>query len=298
MSEKKRTEKEPLQVPIYEFEGEKVVEIETKRLRSFVGHPYKVLDDEAMELLKDSIRKNGIITPLIVIPTREGCYQIISGHRRKHCADLLGLEKVPVIIRSMPDEDQIISMVDSNLQRSTVSYSEKAFAYKMKNEAMKHKTGKRRKTVNGKLEHLKGETKRTVEIISDQCGDSPRQITRYIRLTYLIPELLEKLDKGEISFNPAVDIAFLPEDEQRWVLEAMDFAQAVPSLSQTHRIRDMSKVGTISEEAVKEILMEPKKKEAGQITFSKDQLSKYFPGDYSPEQIKREVLEILAQIFG
>lgn len=297
MSRKKKKENEPLQVPIYEFEGEKVVEIETKRLRSFVGHPYKVLDDEAMKLLTDSIRKNGIITPLLVMPTREGCYQIISGHRRKHCADILGLEKVPVIIRTMPDEDSIISMVDSNLQRPSITYSEKAFAYKMKNEAMKRKTGKRRKTNDGKLERLKGETKRTVEIISDQCGDSPRQVTRYIRLTYLIPELLEKLDMGELSFNPAVDIAFLPEDEQRWVLDAMDFAQAAPSLSQTHRIRDMSKVGTISEDAVKEILIEPKKKEAEQIIFSKDQLSRYFPGDYSPEQIKREILEILNQIF-
>ena len=297
MTRKKKEEKEPQKIPMYDFQGEKVVEIETKRLRSFVGHPYKVLDDESMRLLTDSIRKNGIITPLIVMPTREGNYQIISGHRRKYCADVLGLEKVPVIIRTMPDEDSIISMVDTNLQRQSITYSEKAYAYKMKNEAMKRKTGKRRKTADGKLDHFRGESKRTVEIISDQCGDSPRQITRYIRLTYLIPELMEKLDIGELSFNPAVDLAFLSEEEQRWVLDAMDFAQAAPSLSQTHRIRDMSRMGTISEESVKEILIEPKKKEVGQITFSKDQLRKYFPGDYSPEQIKIEILEILDQIF-
>lgn len=283
--------------PIYAIPGEIVVEVETRRLTTFIDHPYKVKNDEAMKQLMDSIKKNGIIMPLIVIPTMEGNYQIISGHRRKYCADALGIEKVPVIIRSMLDEDSIISMVDSNLQRQTISYSEKAFAYKLKNEAMKRKIARRRKTADGKLEHFKGESKRTVEIISDQCGDSPRQITRYIRLTFLIPELLEKLDQGELSFNPAVDIAFLPEEEQRWVLDAMDFAQAAPSLSQTHRIRAMSKVGAITQDGVKEILSESKKGDVCQITFSKEQLYRFFPSDYTPEQVKREVLEILSQVF-
>lgn len=250
-----------------------------------------------MMQLMDSIRKNGIIMPLIVIPTLEGTYQIISGHRRKFCADALGIEKVPVIIRSMLDEDSIISMVDSNLQRQTISYSEKAFAYKLKNEAMKRKAARRRKTEDGKLEQMKGESKRTVELISDQCGDSPRQITRYIRLTYLIPELLEKLDAGEISFNPAVDLAFLPEEEQRWVLDAIDFAQAAPSLSQTHRIRAQSRDGTITHEGVREILTETKKGDPDQISFTKEQLYRYFPRDFSMEQIKREILELLNQIF-
>lgn len=292
-----RKKKDPELVPIYEYEGEKVVEIETSRLRSFDDHPYKVINDEMMKLLMDSIQKNGIITPLIVTPTQEGNYRIISGHRRRYCARALGMHKVPVIIRTMPDDDSVIAMVDSNLQRQSISYSEKAFAYKMKNEALKRKTGKRRKSSEGKLDRIKGENKKTVEIISEQCGDSPRQVTRYIRLTYLIPELLEKLDAGELSFNPAVDLAFLSEEEQRWVLDAMDFAQAAPSLSQTHRIRDMSRYKTITQDAVKEILSETKKSDASVISFSKEQLYRYFPRDYTPEEVKREIIEILDQVF-
>lgn len=292
-----RKKKNPEIVPIYEYEGEKVVEVETSRLRSFDDHPYKVVNDEMMKLLMDSIQKNGIITPLIVTPTKEGNYCIISGHRRRYCARALGLHKVPVIIRTMPEEDSVITMVDSNLQRQSISYSEKAFAYKMKNEALKQKVGKRRKTSEGRLDKLKGENKRAVELISEECGDSPRQITRYIRLTYLIPELLEKLDAGHLSFNPAVDLSFLSEEEQKWVLDAMNFTQAIPSLSQTHRIRDMSRYGTISEDAVKEILSETKKSETSVISFSKEQLYRYFPKDYTPEEVKREILEILDQVF-
>ena len=300
MARKKKAKKssDGYPLPMYEVDGESVVEVEVSRLRYFTEHPYKVRDDEAMKQLKDSIKKNGILTPLIVMPTMEGDYQIVSGHRRKFCAEALGIKKVPVIIRAMSHEDAVISMVDSNLQRPAISYSEKAFAYKMKNDALKRKAGKRRKTMDGKLEHMKGETKKTVEVISDQCGDSPRQVTRYIRLTYLIPELLEKLDDGQISFNPAVDIAFLPEEEQRWVLEAMDFAQAAPSLSQSHRIRDLSRAGILTADMTKEILSEVKRSEtADQIAFTKEQLYRYFPKDYSREQIKREILELLKQIY-
>ena len=287
-----------ISLPLFETDGESVVEVEVGRLRYFTGHPYKVEDDEAMGQLRDSIKKNGILTPLIVMPTMEGDYRIISGHRRKFCAEALGLEKVPVIIRALSHEDAVISMVDANLQRPSISYSEKAFAYKLKNEAMKSKAGKRRKTLAGKLEQMTGEARKTVEVISDQCGDSPRQVTRYIRLTCLIPELLEKLDKGEVSFNPAVDLAFLPEEEQRWVLEAMDFAQAAPSLSQSHRIRDLSRSHQLTADRCKEILSEIKRSESSElIAFTKDQLYRYFPREYSKDQVKREVLEILKQVF-
>lgn len=295
MARRKKVDQENVRSPIYADGGEKVVEVDIIRLKDFDRHPFKVQDDEAMNLLMDSIRKNGIITPLIVIPKEDGCYQIVSGHRRKHCAELLGMKKVPVIIRYMQEEDSIISMVDSNLQRTKISFSEKAFAYKMKNEAMKKKASQSRKTMAGTLDAIKG--KRTVELIGKKSGDSPRQITRYIRLTYLIPELLSKLDLGEISFNPAVDIAFLSEQEQRWVLDVMEYTQSAPSLSQTHRLKELSQDDDMTYEDVKMILSETKRGEATLVTFTSEQLHQFFPKGYTPEEMKKEILDLLTDIF-
>lgn len=201
---------------LFHTESEKVVEIGLERLRPFKNHPFKVKEDEAMAQLMESIERYGIMNPLIVMPTREGVYQIVSGHRRKHCAEKLGYTQVPVIIRYMKEDDSIISMVDSNLHRDKILFSEKAFAYYMKNEAMKRKTGKRRRTQEGQLESIKGT--KTIQLIGKETGESPRQVLRYIRLTLLVPELLDMLDEGKISFNPAVELSFLSEVEQKWVL--------------------------------------------------------------------------------
>lgn len=219
-------------------EVEKVVEIGLERLRPFENHPFKVKEDEAMTQLMESIEQYGIMSPLIVMPTTEGVYRIVSGHRRKYCAEKLGYTQVPVIIRYMKEDDSIISMVDSNLHREKLLYSEKAFAYYMKNEAMKRKTGKRRQTQEGTLESIRGT--KTIQLIGKETGESPRQVLRFIRLTLLLPELLQMLDDGKISFNPAVELSFLSKEEQRWVLDAMDYTLSIPSVSQATRIKVLS----------------------------------------------------------
>lgn len=224
--------------PLLNTEEELVVEIALERLQPFKDHPFKVKDDEDMKQLRESISMYGIMNPLIVTPTKDGTYQIVSGHRRKHCAEQLGYRKVPVIIRVMQEDDAVISMVDSNLQRETITYSEKAFAYHMKNEALKHKSRKKRKTQEGNLAALRGD--KIVDQLGEEIGVSPRQIMRFIRLTKLVPELLEMLDKGDISFNPAVELSFLKEEEQRWVLDGMDYTQSKPSLSQAKRFKMLS----------------------------------------------------------
>lgn len=200
--------------------------------------PFQVRDDKEMSLLKESIQNYGILSPLIVRPVLDGVYEIVAGHRRKYAAQQLGYRKLPVIIRVMSDDEAIISMVDSNLQRERISYSEKAFAYMMKNEAMKRKGGRKRSQIDHKF---KG--KKTVEIIGEEGGDSPKQVQRYIKITELIPELLQQLDDEMIGFNPAVEIASLKKEEQKQLLDAMDYAQSTPSLSQAQRMKRLSKEG-------------------------------------------------------
>ena len=267
---------------------EKVVEIEMERLRSFENHPFKVKADSQMIELQESVKKYGILNPLIVRPRKDGTYEIISGHRRKFAAEKIGYRKVPVIIRVMNDEEAIIKMVDANLQRERISYSEKAFAYKMKNDAMKRTAGRPRSQID---HNLKG--KRTVEIIAEETGESPKQVQRYITLTNLIPELLQQLDDELISFNPAVELAALKENEQKQLIEAMDYAQSVPSLSQAQRIKKLSKDGKLTLEKMQEILSEIKKGEITRVTFTNEQLHRYFPNNYTPEMMKREIVEIL-----
>ena len=275
--------------------ADKVVEMEVSRLKDFENHPFRVKDDDAMLLLLDSVRKNGIISPLIVTPKDDGFYQIISGHRRRRCAELLGLETVPVLIRYMQEDDSIISMVDSNLQRTEITHSEKAFAYRMKNEAMKRKIRIAKKTMEGTVEAVKG--KRTVEVLSEKAGDSPRQVTRYIRLTYLIPELLEKLDTGKLGFNPAVDLAFLSEQEQRWVLDVMESTQSSPTLSQTHRIKEMSRQDDMTYDDVMAVFEDKKHEDVTLITFTSEQLHRFFPKGYTAEEMKKEIFALLKDIF-
>ena len=267
---------------------ERIIEIEIERLRPFKEHPFQVKDDKEMHLLKESIEKYGILNPLIVRPIPDGVYEIISGHRRKYAAEKLGYRKVPVIIRVMDEDDSIINMVDSNLHRERISYSEKAFAYKLKNDVLKRKAGRKKSQVDHKTPK-----KRTIEIISEDCGDSPKQVQRYISLTRLIPEMLQKLDDDIISFSPAVEISALKEEEQKELLEAMDYAQAIPSLSQAQRIKQLSKEKELTLEKMQEIMSEVKKGEITRVAFTNEQLHKYFPNSYTPAMMKREILALL-----
>ena len=267
---------------------ERIIEIEIERLRPFKEHPFQVKDDKEMHLLKESIEKYGILNPLIVRPIPDGVYEIISGHRRKYAAEKLGYRKVPVIIRMMDEDDSIINMVDSNLHRERISYSEKAFAYKLKNDVLKRKAGRKKSQVDHKTPK-----KRTIEIISEDCGVSPKQVQRYISLTRLIPEMLQKLDDDIISFSPAVEISALKEEEQKELLEAMDYAQAIPSLSQAQRIKQLSKENKLTLEKMQEIMSEIKKGEITRVAFTNEQLHKYFPNSYTPAMMKREILALL-----
>ena len=280
------TEQKKLIVP---NEEEKIIQIEIERLTTFKDHPFKVQEDEEMKMLIESIEKYGILNPLIVRPLKEGVYEIVSGHRRRYAAEKLGYRKVPVIIRVMRDEESVIAMVDANLQRESISFSEKAFAYKMKNDAMKRVRGRKKR---GQIDdNLLG--KRTIEIIAEESGESYKQIQRYIKVTALHPKLLEMLDKGEISFNPAVEISNLKMKEQENFIEAMDYAQSVPSLSQAQRIKALSKSGKLTLEKMQDILSEIKKGEITRVTFTNEQLHRYFPDNYTPQMMKREIIAIL-----
>ena len=267
---------------------EKVVEIELERLRSFENHPFKVQADSQMIELQESIKKYGILNPLIVRPRLEGVYEIISGHRRKFAAEQLGYWKVPVIIRYMKDDEAVISMVDSNLQRERISPSEKAFAYKMKYDIIKRKTGRRK---CGQVDLYSG--KKSIEVIGEECGDSPKQVQRYIKITDLIPEILEKVDDGTMGFTPAVQLSYLKKKEQRQILEAMDYTQCTPSLSQAQRMKKMSSEGKLTLEAMQDILGEIKQKDIERVVFKNEQLYRFFPASYTAEQMRREILEIL-----
>ena len=272
--------------------GESIIEVSIQRLKEFRNHPFRVLDDAVMDSLVESIRQYGIITPLIVRPTIEGYYEIISGHRRKRAAEKLGYTKVPVIIRVMQDEDSIIGMVDSNLQRDRILPSEKAFAYRMKNDALKRKFRAPSKYDCSQIDK-KVKQRRTVEALGLLGGDSARQVGRYIRLTFLIPEILQMVDAGRMGFNPAVQISFLSKEEQEIFLDAVRFTQAAPSLSQALRIKELSQKGLLSLRKVKNILMEVKKGNETRLNFRNDQLYQYFPKDYTAEQIRHEIIELL-----
>lgn len=267
---------------------EKVVEIEIERLHDFKNHPFKVQADSQMKELQDSISKYGILNPLIVRPRPEGFYEIISGHRRKYAAMELKYTKVPVIIRYMLDEEAIISMVDSNLQRERILPSEKAAAYKMKYEVLRRKAGRRKCS---QVDYTTG--KKSIEIIGEETGDSPKQIQRYLKLNDLIPELLDKVDDETMGFTIGVELAYLSKKNQEIVLEAMENTLATPNLSQAIRIKKMQEEEKISVDSVEEIITEVKQKEITRVVFKNEQLYRYFPSYYTAEQMRREILTLL-----
>ena len=270
-------------------EGDQVLELDINRLRDFKNHPFKVTADMSMVELKDSIERYGILNPLIVRPVPEGYYEIISGHRRKFAAKQLGYTKVPVIIKVMKNDEAIVAMVDSNLQREYISPSEKAHAYKMRYDVMKKKGNT---NVCGRVVH-KTKGKRTVEILAEEFGESTKQIQRYLKLTELIPELITKLDDDQLSISAAVEIAFLKEEEQKWFLEAMDYAQASPSLSQAQRLKKLSQEGDCTLDAMCEVMNEIKKDELDHVTIKNEVLRKYFPKSYTPKQMQDTIIRLL-----
>ena len=267
---------------------ESAMEIEISKIHPFKNHPFKVLDDEKMQDLVESVRINGVLTPVLLRMDDNEEYEMVSGHRRMHAAQLAGLTTIPAIVRELSDDDAIVAMVDANIQREELLPSEKAFAYKLKNDVLKRKSGRKKSQVDHKTPR-----KRAIEIISEDCGDSPKQVQRYISLTKLIPEMLQKLDDEIISFCPAVEIAALSEKEQNELLVAMEYAQAIPSLSQAQRIRQLTKEKQLSLEKMEEIMCEVKKGEITRVAFTNEQLHKYFPNSYTPAMMKREILALL-----
>lgn len=266
---------------------ERVKILPVNELVPFKDHPFKILDDEDMHKLIESIKEYGVYTPLLARPLPDGNgYELISGHRRLAACESLGIEEIPVIVRSMSDDEAVIAMVDANLQRESVLPSEKAFAYKMKLAAMKRQ-GKRNDLTSNQL----GRKLETAEIIGQKTGDSKNQVRRYIRLTHLIPELLEKVDNGKIAFNPAVEISFLTEEEQTMLNEAMELNDCTPSHAQTIRLKKLSHDSELTEETINEIMSEEKPNQREQIKFDREDFRKYFPSHYTNEQIKRDILE-------
>ena len=267
---------------------EKVVEIEMERLRAFPNHPFKVIGDSQMIELQDSIKKYGVLNPLIVRPKIEGYYEIISGHRRKYAAEKLGYKKIPVIICMLQDDEAVVIMVDSNLQREQITPSEKAYAYKMKYDAIKKKAGRKNCS---QVDHNTG--KRSIDIIGELCGDSAKQVQRYIKITELIPALLDKVDDGTMGFTPAVQLSYLKKKEPQEIMNAMDSTQCTPSLSQAIRMKKLSESGWLTEAEIEGILGEVKQKETDRVIFKNEQLYRFFPSTYTSEQMRREILEIL-----
>lgn len=277
-----------------ESQLERVQSIRLSALVPFKEHPFKVVDDEAMLRTTESIAQYGVLTPLIARPLEDGSYEIISGHRRAHAAELAGLTEVPVLVRDMDDDAAIVLMVDSNLQRESILPSERAFAYKMKNDAMKRQAGRPSKENCGQLDHnLTG--RKTVEVLAEESGESVKQIQRYIRLTNLIPELLDMVDQKQISFNPAVELSYLKPEEQEMFLQAMDEVQAAPSLSQAQRLKKLSQEGGFTLDAAREIMNEVKKGDLERVTFRNEQLRKYFPRSYTTQQMQSTILKLLDQ---
>ena len=267
---------------------EQRTEMPLSDLHPFEGHPFKVLDDELMEQTVESIKQIGVVSPLIVRPDPEGGFETLSGHRRLHAAQLAGLETVPVIVKEMDDDAAIIFMVDSNLQRENILPSERAFSYKMKLEAMKHQ-GERGDLTSAQV----GPKSWAAQIVAEEAGDSKSQVKRFIRLTNLIPEILDMVDEKKIAFNPAVELSYLKLSEQKEFLEAMDYAQASPSLSQAQRLKKLSQEGGCTLDAMCEVMNEIKKDELDHVTIKNEVLRKYFPKSYTPKQMQDTIIRLL-----
>ena len=276
-----------------EQQREQVQQIPIGELFPFKNHPFKVLDDESMQRTVESVEQYGVLSPLIARPRPEGGYEIISGHRRQHAAQLAGLETLPVIVRNMDDDAAVLLMVDSNLQRENILPSERAFAYKMKLEALKNQ-GARSDLTCGQFGHkLIGAKAR--DIVADESGDNARNVQRFIRLTNLIPELLDMVDEKKIAFNPAVELSYLDEAQQRDFLEAMNDTQNAPSLSQAQRLKKLVQEGHFSYDVAFAVMGEEKKDELDKVVIKNDTLRKYFPRSYTPKQMEDTIIKLLEQ---
>ena len=270
---------------------EKVMDIPLSELHPFKDHPFKVKDDDAMMETADSIRQYGVLVPAIARPDPNGGYELVAGHRRHRASELAGKETTPVIVRDLDDDQATIIMVDSNLQRESLLPSERAFAYRMKLEAIKHQ-GERSDLTSRQV----GEKSQTsISLVANQAGESQRQVQRYIRLTELIPELLDMVDEKKIAFNPAYELSFLKKEEQVNLLDAMDSEQATPSLSQAQRLKKFSQEGRLNIDVMRAIMSEEKKSDLDKVTFTSDTLRKYFPKSYTPARMQETIIKLLEQ---
>ena len=274
--------------------GERVKLVELSKLVPFKNHPFKVKDDEDMEKTVDSIKQFGVLNPVIVRPNEDGTFEIVSGHRRCHASELAGLETVPAIVRNLDDDAATILMVDSHLQRETLLPSERAWAFKMKLDAIKHQ-GVKRESTNGFASVQLGRRFEATDLIAEESAESRSQVKRFIRLTELIPELLGMVDTKQLAFNPAVELSYITTDQQKDFLEAMDYAQTTPSLSQAQRIKKLSQDGLCTFEAMCAVMDEEKKPEQDHVTIKNDVLRKYFPKDATPRQMEDQIIKLLDQ---
>ena len=273
-----------------EQQREQVQQIPIGELFPFKNHPFKVLDDESMQRTVESVEQYGVLSPLIARPRPEGGYEIISGHRRQHAAQLAGLDTLPVIVRNMDDDAAVLLMVDSNLQRENILPSERAFAYKMKLDALKNQ-GARSDLTSSQL----GMKLQALDIVGQETGDSRNQVHRFIRLTNLVPELLDMVDERKIAFNPAVELSYLDEAQQRDFLEAMNDTQNAPSLSQAQRLKKLAQEGHFSYDVAFAVMGEEKKDELDKVVIKNDTLRKYFPRSYTPKQMEDTIIKLLEQ---
>ena len=262
-----------------------VISASVDKLVPFQDHPFRVASDEEMEQLEESIREYGVLSPLLVRPRSDGCYEIVSGHRRKAACEALGITELPVLVRNMSDDEAVILMVDSNIQREHILPSEKAFAYKMKMEAITHQG----KTTSRQL----GEKSWSVEQVSQNSNDSQRQVHRYIRLTHLIPSILQMVDEYRIAFNPAVEISYLTEEHQQMLKDEMDACQATPSLTQSRTIKQMSQAGTLTREYLHHLLTEEKPNQRQKFFLNQEDVQKFFPKHYTAQQMHQVILHLL-----
>ena len=274
-----------------EQQREQVQQIPIGELFSFKNHPFKVLDDESMQRTVESVEQYGVLSPLIARPRPEGGYEIISGHRRQHAAQLAGLDTLPVIVRNMDDDAAVLLMVDSNLQRENILPSERAFAYKMKLEAIKNQ-GARSDLTSGQIVQ---KSKLSIERVAEDAGEGYKTVQRFIRLTNLIPELLDMVDEKKIAFNPAVELSYLDESQQRDFLEAMNDTQNAPSLSQAQRLKKLAQEGHFSYDVAFAVMGEEKKDELDKVVIKNDTLRKYFPRSYTPKQMEDTIIKLLDQ---
>ena len=268
---------------------EKVMEIPLSELYPFKDHPFRVKDDDKMQETAESIKEYGVLVPALARPREDGGYELIAGHRRKRGCELAGLDTMPVIVRDMDDDAAVIVMVDSNIQRESLLPSERAFAYKMKLDAIKHQGARADRTSS----QVGTKLLRADELVAEQAGTSRNQIQRFVRLTYLIPEILEMVDNKGIALNPAVELSYLKPTEQTMLLDTMDCEQTTPSLSQAQRLKRFSQEGKLTEESMLAIMSEEKKSDIDRISIPRDTIKKYFPKDYTPKQMEDQIIDLL-----